>query len=150
MLSAGCRVLGLQAVAAKMYPRQMTKKASAAALARVRKICLSLPDTEEKMAWGEPTFRVGGRLFAMFANDHHGDGRIALWCNAPEGAQRDIVASDPESFFIPPYVGPGGWIGMRLDRKLSEKAMAAVIAQAYETTAAKLRTKKRKRVAGSR
>jgi predicted DNA-binding protein (MmcQ/YjbR family) len=122
-------------------------RASEKALARVRKICLALPDTEEKMAWGEPTFRVGGRLFAMFANDHHGDGRIALWCNAPEGAQRDIVASDTENFFVPPYVGPGGWIGMRLDGKLSEKAMTALIVQAYETTAAKLRTKKRRKVA---
>ena len=119
-------------------------KAAEKALALVRKICLALPDTEEKIAWGEPTFRVGGRLFAMFANDHHGDGRIALWCNAPEGAQRDIVASDEEHFFVPPYVGPGGWIGMRLDRKLSEKAMAAVIAQAYETTRAKLKGKRRR------
>jgi len=119
-------------------------KTSDTALARVRKICLSLPDTEEKIAWGEPTFRVGGRLFAMFANDHHGDGRIALWCNAPEGMQRDIVAADTESFFVPPYVGPGGWIGMRLDRKLSEKAMAAVIQQAYETTRAKLKAKRKR------
>ncbi len=120
-------------------------QSSESALARARKLCLALPDTEEKIAWGEPTFRVGGRLFAMFANDHHGDGRIALWCNAPEGAQRDIVASDPESFFVPPYVGVSGWIGMRLDRKLTEKAMAAVIAQAYETTRAKLKKRKRAR-----
>ena len=124
-------------------------KAAEKALAQARKICLSLPDTEEKIAWGEPTFRVGGRLFVMFANNHHNDGRIALWCNAPEGAQRDIVASDEEVFFVPPYVGVGGWIGMRLDRKLSEKAMAAVIVQAYETTKAKLKTKKRKRLATS-
>ena len=120
-------------------------KAADTALARARKICLSLPDAEEKIAWGEPTFRVGGRLFAMFANDHHGDGRIALWCNAPQGAQRDIVASDPEHFFVPPYVGPGGWIGMRLDKKLSETTVAAIVYQAYETTRAKL--KKRKSVA---
>lgn len=119
-------------------------KAAEKALALVRRLCLALPDAEEKIAWGEPTFRVGGRLFAMFANDHHGDGRIALWCNAPQGAQRDIVASDEEHFFVPPYVGPGGWIGMRLDRKLSEKAMAAVIAQAYETTRAKLKGKRRR------
>ena len=126
----------------------MTKTAEKA-LAVARKICLALPDTEEKIAWGEPTFRVGGRLFAMFANDHHGDGRIAHWCNAPEGAQRDIVASDEDHFFVPPYVGPGGWIGVRLDRKLSEKAIAAVVVQAYETTRAKLKPKKRKRLATS-
>jgi predicted DNA-binding protein (MmcQ/YjbR family) len=120
-------------------------KTADTALARVRKICLALPDTEEKIAWGEPTFRVGGRLFAMFANDHHGDGRIALWCNAPEGAQRDLVASDTTHFFVPPYVGVGGWVGIRLDKKLSEKAIAAVIVQAYETTVAKLKAKKKRR-----
>jgi predicted DNA-binding protein (MmcQ/YjbR family) len=125
----------------------MTKIAEKA-LAQARKICLALPETEEKIAWGEPTFRVGGRLFAMFSNDHHGDGRIALWCNAPEGAQRDIVASDTEHFFVPPYVGPSGWIGMRLDRKLSVKSMTAVIVQAYETTRAKLKPK-RKRLGSS-
>ena len=119
-------------------------KISEAALARARKICLALPDTEEKLAWGEPTWRVGGRLFAMFANDHHGDGRIALWCNAPQGAQRDIVDSDPDHFFVPPYVGPGGWVGMRLDRKLPEKAIAAIVFQAYETTRAKLKAKRKK------
>ena len=122
-------------------------KIAETALARVRKVCLALPDTEEKLTWGEPTFRVGGRLFAMFSNDHHGDGRIALWCNAPEGAQRDLVASDEEHFFVPPYVGPSGWIGMRLDRKLSEKAMAALIVQAYEVTKAKLKAKRRKKAA---
>ena len=118
---------------------------SDSALERVRKICLALPDTTEKIAWGEPTFRVGGRLFAMFANDHHGDGRIALWCNAPEGAQRDLVASDETHFFVPPYVGVGGWVGMRLDKKLSEKTIAAVIVQAYETTRAKLKKKSSRR-----
>jgi predicted DNA-binding protein (MmcQ/YjbR family) len=117
-------------------------KSSDAALAQVRKICLSLPDTEEKIAWGEPTWRVGGRLFVMFANNHHRDGRIAVWCNAPEGAQRDIVDSDPMHFFVPPYVGVSGWIGMRVDKKLAVRTMTAVIVQAYETTAAK---KKRKR-----
>src|SRR5436309_15827482 len=74
-------------------------------LALVRKICLGLPDTEEKIAWSEPTWRVHGKLFAMFSNNHHGDGRIAVWANAPMGAQQDLVAADPEHFFIPPYVG---------------------------------------------
>ena len=117
---------------------------------RLRKLALALPEAHEVEAWGEPTFRIKGRLFAMFANDHHGDGRIALWCNAPEGAQHDIVASDEKQFFVPPYVGPGGWIGMRLDRKLPEKTMTAIIVQAYETTKAKLKSKaKRNRLATS-
>ena len=116
-----------------------------AELARLRKICLSLPDSEEKIAWGAPTFRVHGKLFAMFvANNHHGDGRIAVWCNAPEGAQADLVAADPKHFFVPPYVGVGGWVGVRLDTKLATGAIAALIEQAYRTTAEK-RAKVRKR-----
>lgn len=115
-----------------------------AELARLRKICHALPGSEEKIAWGAPTFRVHGKLFAMFANNHHGDGRIAVWCNAPEGAQADLVAADPKHFFIPPYVGVGGWVGVRLDTKLATGAIAALIEQAYRTTAEK-RAKTRKR-----
>src|SRR4051812_21545424 len=91
-------------------------------LALVRKICLGLPDIEEKVAWGEPTWRVHGKLFAMFSNNHHGDGRIAVWCNAPPGAQQDLVAADPKHFFVPPYVGVGGWIGINLNTKLPNGA----------------------------
>lgn len=85
-------------------------------LARARRICLALPEATEKTAWGAPTFRVRDRLFAMFHDDHHGDGRVALWLNAPLGVQEHLVGSDPERFFVPPYVGPRGWIGVRLDR----------------------------------
>jgi hypothetical protein len=85
-------------------------------LARVRRICLALPEATEKTAWGAPTFRVGGRLFAMFADDHHGDGRIALWLYSKRDSQQLLVDSDPERFFIPPYVGPAGWIGIHVDR----------------------------------
>lgn len=117
---------------------------AATALTRVRKICLELPETEEKLAWGEPTFRVRNRLFVMFTNDHHGDGRLAIWCNAPEGAQQDLVASNAEHFFVPPYVGVGGWIGVRLDKGLDWKSIAGVIAEAYRTTVAKIDEKKRR------
>jgi len=114
------------------------------ALDRVRAICLALPDSEEKLAWGAPTWRVKGRLFAMFSNDHHGDGRIAVWCNAPEGAQRELVAAEPVHFFVPPYVGKSGWIGVRLDTDFGWKSIAAVIAQAHTTTAAKSKSKKKR------
>jgi predicted DNA-binding protein (MmcQ/YjbR family) len=116
------------------------------ALALVRGLCLSLPDTEEKLAWGAPTFRVHGKLFAMFTNNHHGDGRIALWCAAPAGAQHDLVAADPKHFFVPPYVGPGGWIGIVLDKKLGKGAIAALIEQAYRTIEEKRLAKKRRRI----
>jgi hypothetical protein len=121
----------------------VTPKKIAAAYARVREFCLTLPDTEEKLAWGEPTFRVHGRLFVMFANDHHSDGRIAIWCTAPDGAQRDLVASNATHFFVPPYVGVSGWIGVRLDTGFSWKAIAAIIEEAHRTSAAKAKPKKR-------
>jgi len=112
-----------------------------AALALVRDICLSLPGTEEKIAWGAPTFRVHGRLFVMFTNNHHGDGRIAIWAAAPPGAQQDLVAAGPKHFFVPPYVGVGGWVGIRLDTKLAKGAVAALIEQAYRTIEQKRRRK---------
>ena len=86
-------------------------------LDRVRRVCLSLPETSEKLAWGEPTFRVKGKLFAMYASagNHHGAGRNALWCPAPDGSQAVLVEAAPERFFVPPYVGKRGWIGMWLD-----------------------------------
>jgi predicted DNA-binding protein (MmcQ/YjbR family) len=116
-----------------------------AALALVRGICLALPDTEEKIAWGSPTFRVHGRLFVMFTNDHHGDGRIAIWIAAPPGAQQDLVAANPKHFFVPPYVGVGGWVGIRLDTKLAKGAIAALIEQAYRTIEQKPAAKRRRK-----
>lgn len=87
-------------------------------LARARRLCLALPDTTEKMSWGAPTFRVGKaqKIFAMFADDHHGDGRIALWIAAPAGKQAVLVGSEPTRYFRPPYVGPKGWLGLILAR----------------------------------
>jgi predicted DNA-binding protein (MmcQ/YjbR family) len=114
-----------------------------AALDLVRSICLSLPEAEEKLAWNAPTFRVHGRQFAMFLNNHHGDGKIALWCAAPPGVQQDLVAADPKHFYVPPYVGVGGWVGMRLDTKLRKGAITAIIEQAYRMIAAKKKASKR-------
>ena len=106
-------------------------KSRADHLARVRRICLALPEAVEKTAWGAPTFRVGkGRIFAMFANDHHGDGRIALWMFARHDSQALLVESDPERFFVPPYVGKGGWIGIHVDRS-PDALIADCVARAY-------------------
>lgn len=103
-----------------------------AALERVRALVAALPETSEKLAWGGPTFRVGrqARMFAMYVDDHHGDGRIALWCRAPDGVQELLVDADPERFFRPPYVGPQGWIGIRLDRAVDWGEIADFLADA--------------------
>lgn len=83
-------------------------------LERVRHICATLPETVEKLSHGEPTFFVCKRVFAMFANNHHGDGRIAVWLPTPPGIQEMLITSSPETYFKPPYVGVRGWIGIVL------------------------------------
>ena len=89
-------------------------------LPRLRSLCLAFPGASEKVAWGEPTFRApGGKLFAMYASaaTHHGNGRPAVWIKAMPENQRFVMESDPDRYFSPPYVGPGGWIGVWLDRR---------------------------------
>lgn len=85
------------------------------ALDRVRRLCLALPECVETES-GRPAFAVRKKTFVMYMDDHHGDGRLALWCKAAPGAQEVLIGSDPERFFVPPYVGPQGWVGVRLDR----------------------------------
>ena len=104
---------------------------------KLRKICLALPDVVEKEAWGEPTFRVRGRMFAMYDNNHHDAGRIAVWCKAPLGFQSMMVAEAPERFFVPPYVGVNGWVGVRLDLDVDWKEIAGVVQQGYRMAADK-------------
>jgi hypothetical protein len=86
------------------------------ALARLRSICAGFPGAEEKLSHGAPAFHVKGRLFATFVDDHHGDGRVAVWCKAAPDEQRAKVDESPDRFFVPPYVGVKGWVGVRLDR----------------------------------
>ena len=80
----------------------------------VTAFCLALPEATED---GESFvgFKVRGKNFAWYADDHHGDGRVAVWCKAVPGAQESLIASGPERFFAPPYVGPKGWVALRLD-----------------------------------
>ena len=78
-------------------------------LERLRGLCLALPEVVERPSHGAPTFFVKGqRAFLMVLDNHHGDQRTAIWCAAPEGMQRIFVHSDPERFFVPPYVGHRG------------------------------------------
>jgi hypothetical protein len=107
-------------------------------LARVRAICLALPETGERPSHGAPTFFIRDkRSFVMYLDDHHGDGRLAIWCAAPLGAQDELVESAPERYFVPPYVGDRGWVGLRLDRDAGWDEVAAVIEDAYLAVAPK-------------
>jgi len=85
-------------------------------LPRLRKLCLSLPEATEVETWGEPTFRVRNKLFAMYSSvGHHTRGRPAVWIKAAPGNQPFMVAHRPDRFFVPPYVGTSGWVGVWLD-----------------------------------
>ena len=117
--------------------RPAMQKKSAAPLVRLREVCFSLPEVTEKQAWGEPTFRVRDKIFAMFATDHHHDGNIAVWCKAPMGMQEILIDADPKRFFRPPYVGPKGWIGIRLDGKLDWSEVRALLTESWRMTAPK-------------
>lgn len=105
-------------------------------LARVRRLCTALPDVSERLSHGEPTFFVGKKVFVMFANNHHNDGHIAVWLPAPPGFQEDLIASAPQVFFKPPYVGARGWVGVELAR-IAEAELASYIALAWELVAPK-------------
>ena len=107
-----------------------------AALAFVRARCLALPETGERPSHGAPTFFVRGtRAFVTFHDDHHGDGRLGIWCAAAPGVQEMLVAGDPERYYVPAYVGPRGWVGLRLDRGAPEREVAGVIDEAYAARA---------------
>lgn len=107
------------------------------ALERLRGICLALPEASERMSHGEPAWFVGGkRLFVMFA-DHHHDDRLAFWCAAPAGAQALLVEADPARFFIPPYVGHRGWLGVRLDGPADWDEIADLVGDAWRVVAPK-------------
>jgi hypothetical protein len=106
-------------------------------LTRVRKTCLALPETTEKIAWGAPTFRVKEKLFVMFADDHHGDGRTAIWVKAAPGMQEALIEANAEHFFRPPYVGPSGWIGVRLDTGIDWDVVSGLVRDGWLEAAPK-------------
>jgi hypothetical protein len=108
------------------------------ALKEVRRICLALPEVTERLSHGSPTFFVRGKkTFVMFLDDHHDDGRLAIWCAAPPGIQAQLVEQEPARFFRPPYVGGRGWIGVRLDVDPDWDEMAEICADAYRQVAPK-------------
>jgi hypothetical protein len=99
-------------------------------------VCKSIPGAIEKLSHCEPTFFTPKRVFAMFAGNHHGDGRIAVWLPAAPGVQADLIAESPETYFQPPYVGASGWVGVELS-KVDDEQLRALIREAFRIVKAK-------------
>ncbi len=105
-------------------------------LERVRGICLSIPHTLEKISHGAPTFFTPERVFAMVADNHHGDGHVAIWIPAGPGVQAALIAEEPLVYFRPPYVGVAGWVGVELSG-VDDEQLGALIREAFRLIAAK-------------
>ena len=101
---------------------------------RVRRICLALPETWEKISHGEPTWFVRKKVFAMFSNNHHNDGHIAVTVPAAIGIQEMLIAKAPKKFYRPPYVGVRGWVGIEVDQ-VSDKELGLHIKEAWRLIA---------------
>ncbi len=114
-------------------PPKKLKRSHALPVDQLRSICLSLPEAHEVEAWGEPTFRVKNKMFAMYASSdtHHGGGRPSVWVKSTLVNQDLLVRWQPARYFVPPYVGPSGWIGIYLDKRPSWKTIADILRDAY-------------------
>jgi predicted DNA-binding protein (MmcQ/YjbR family) len=105
------------------------------ALARLREICLSFPESTERLSHGEPTWFVRDKKVFVTSADHHHDDRLGFWCAAPPGAQEELLATAPERFFRPPYVGHRGWLGVYLDVPVDWDEIAVLVEDAYRIIA---------------
>ena len=114
------------------------KGAVAAAIKKLRAICLALPEAVEKTSHGEPTWFAGkGKVFAMLDDHHHGAPHLSVWLPAGLGAQEGLIASDPARYFRPPYVGASGWVGVVLDDEPDWAVVGWLVEQGFRLVAAK-------------
>ena len=115
----------------------MAKTKTKEPLAKIRKIIAAWPETEERISHGSPTFWGGKKTFASFHENHHGDGRIAAWIKSDADTQEGLTSANPKLFFIPPYVGPSGWIGIELGGALDWDVVAGLLEDGYRAVAPK-------------
>jgi len=111
-------------------------------LDRVRRICLAFPGAEEKLSHGSPTFFTPKRVFASFADSHHGDGHIAVWIPAAPGVQEALIEEDPATYYRPPYVGVSGWVGVEFAR-VDDDQLGALLREAHSFITAKSKKPRR-------
>ena len=117
------------------YPSRAKRDA---VLERLRRICLALPETSERLSHGAPSFFVRDKkCFLMLLDDHHGDGRLAIWCAAPQGNQELPIAANANRFFRPPYVGHRGWLGVTLNDGVDWDELEGIVEDAFASVAPK-------------
>ena len=120
------------------HPVKPVHARDAALVARLREICLGLPDAGERLSHGEPTWFAGkGKVFAMLDNHHHRSPHLSVWLPQPMGVQESLIDADPDRYFRPPYVGPSGWVGIVLDTKPDWKIVARLVREAFVHVAAR-------------
>jgi hypothetical protein len=132
----------MEGVSGGRYVRAMASKEArpepSEIVERVRGICMALPEAAEKVSHGAPAFFVRKQFVMLWADGHHDHEFPHMWCAAPDGAQEEMVRSEPERFFRPPYVGHRGWIGYRFDQGTVDwDEVAAICEDAYRTVAPK-------------
>jgi hypothetical protein len=114
------------------HPVKAIRAGDATLVARLRKICMALPEAGERLSHGEPTWFAGtGKVFASLDNHHHGSAHLSVWLPQPFGVQESLIDADPKRFFKPPYVGPSGWIGVVLDTKPDWKMVEQLVRDAF-------------------
>jgi predicted DNA-binding protein (MmcQ/YjbR family) len=127
---------GRKAAARTARPAGRSGKRGADPVARLRAICLALPEANERTSHGEPTWFAGkGKVFAMLDNHHHGAEHLSVWLPAGLGAQESLIESDPGRYFRPPYVGSSGWVGVVIDTKPDWSVVSWLVEQAYRLVA---------------
>lgn len=111
-------------------------------MTRVRRLCLALPQTSEKLSHGEPTFFAGKKVFAMLSNNHHNDGHVAVWIPVSPGEQELLIHLRPQTYYRPPYVGVRGWVGIEL-AEIDDDELGAHLAEAWKLIVAKTSTRRK-------
>src|SRR6202050_3754246 len=116
----------------------MGKAKEEARLARLTKICVALPDATREVMGSHAGFYVRKKTFAYFLNDHHGDGIVSVACKALPGENKALAAAQPDRFYLPAYIGPKGWVALRLDiGKVDWEEVAELVTASYRQVAPK-------------
>jgi phosphoribosylglycinamide formyltransferase-1 len=116
----------------------MSKTAEDPRLARLTKICLALQGATREYRSSHAAFRVRKKVFAYFLNDHHRDGIVSVCAKVLPGDNTALVSAQPARFYLPAYIGPRGWVALRLDRgAIDWKEVAELVAGSYQLTEGK-------------